>query len=388
MISADTQTRYSTPKVLAIAAGIVGFMVLSVTALNVKAAAAQPSGTTSPQPVETVRVLVEESYEFADLFAGTVEPRQQTEVAFERQGRVEAVTVDEGYNVAKGDILAVLDTDALEAQRDRQMADITRLKADLDLAKRTLKRQQKLFKDGNASEQRFDDARFRVSSLTAQINAATAALRGTDIDIANASIKAPFDAVIAERMVDVGAVVNAGTPVLGLLERGAVRARVGVSAAAASALEQDFPYTLSVAGRTVTANLVALRADLDANTRTRDALFDIVSDGAAPAYGEIARLEVERTVESRGFWLPATALREGRKGIWLIFTVSGADGDSAEPRIVTEAVEILYSTEDDVFVRGPVADDTRVVVRGLSKVVVGQRVKPVSAASLTAARQE
>ncbi len=387
----QTTSAYGPIKVAGIALLIVAGVAAAVTAINLKAAAAIPQGSTAPLPVETVTVEVRDSYQFVDRFAGALEARQETGVAFERAGLVDSIGVDEGQRVNAGAVLARLDTDLLDAQRARQQADVDRLGADLELAELTAKRQKQLFEDGHVSEQRFDDARLRVSSLAAQKAAAEAALKSTLIDLEKSILRAPFDAVISARSVDTGSVINAGAPILTLLEVGTMRARIGLSSGAASAVEGGAPYRMHVAGVPVQADLVSVRPDMDPNTRTRDGLFDIAQTPGM-AFGDITRLEVERTVKARGFWLPVTALREGRKGLWLIFTVPAtedqASNQAGEPRLSTEAVEVLYATEDEVYVRGPVASGTAVVARGLTKIVTGQRVDPIPASTDVAAVQE
>lgn len=376
----DADQGYGKVKVLGLAIAIAVFIGGSVSLLNQKAAAAQPSTSVAPLPVETLRVDRSESYEFDDLFAGAVEPRQTTNLAFERGGKIAALFVDEGDVVAAGAVIAKLDTALLDAIAARQAADVARFEADLKLAELTAERQKQLYTDGHVSAQRYDDARLRAVSVAAQLQAAEAALASTRIDLEKSALRAPFAGRVGSRRVDEGAVVNVGTAIITLLEADRYRARIGLSVDAARALQEEAAFKLFVGGDPVEAKLVTVRPDVDPLTRTRDALFDVIADFPI-AYGEIARLEVTRFVQARGFWLPVTAVREGQKGMWVVYMLDDNTRDAeGAPRIISQNVEILYSNEREIYVTGPLGESAEIVTRGVSRVVTGQRVKPVNTA--------
>ena len=70
-------------------------------------------------------------------------------------------------------------------------------------------------------------------------------------------------------------------------------------------------------------------------------------------------------------WLPLAALKEGQRGLWSILVVDAAQGTSV---VRPEAVELLYATAEQAFVRGTFKDGADVIRNGTDRVVAGQRV--------------
>jgi hypothetical protein len=109
-----------------------------------------------------------------------------------------------------------------------------------------------------------------------------------------------------------------------------------------------------------------------------DAIFELApGQGVLP--GDLARLALERPVETPGFWVPLGALAEGDRGVWTNYVAVPLDGGEqdgeATHMIEARAVEVLYEREDRVYVRGAIDAGERVVVAGLHRIVPGQTVR-------------
>ena len=340
---------------------------------NAPVAAVAPS---EPLPVETITAVREASYTIADRFAGRLEAARAVDLAFERPGLVVEVVAEEGDRVARGDVVARLDTAALEAERAGLVAARKKAEADLDLARLTAERQAALRRRGHVAAAEDDAARLTSSALEAEAARAVAAIERLDVDVAKSVLRAPFAGTVTSRTLDEGAIAAAGTPVLGLVEDTRARARIGLSAAAAAAatLKPGDSVAAAADGRAYTATLIALRPDMAERTRTVPALFAI-GGGAPPPFGEVVRVALPRVVEEAGFWLPRGALSEGRRGLWTVLTVVAEGGGHGVGR---EAVEVLHAEADQVFVRGTLEDGARVVAGGAHRVIPGQAVRPLS----------
>ncbi len=82
-------------------------------------------------------------------------------------------------------------------------------------------------------------------------------------------------------------------------------------------------------------------------------------------------LELEETIHERGGWLPIEALLEGSRGVW---TVLRLEPEEDTHRTVREAVEVLETKGDKVFVRGTLASGSMVVASGVHRITPGTRV--------------
>lgn len=331
----------------------------------------------APLPVEVVRLRPESGYTVEDRFTGRLEPARRAALGFERGGLVLAILVDEGDRVAAGQTIARLDTATLEAERARLVAQREQIAAALDLARRTLARQEALEGQGHASAQRLDEARLAVAVEEARAAEIAAGIARLDVDIEKSVLSAPFSGTIGARRLDEGAIAAAGAAVVEMLESNAPRIRIGVSPDAAARLRVGAHATLLIEGAPTPARVVAVRPDLDLATRTVSALFAPTWPVAA-AFGAIAELRLPHFVEEPGYWAPLAALVEGERGLWSVLVAApgqGAGQDQGEgAEIVREAVEVLHVEGDRAFVRGTLAPGAALLAGGSHRVAPGQRV--------------
>ena len=213
--------------------------------------------------------------------------------------------------------------------------------------------------------------RARVAELDAR-------LASIDVELEKSALRAPFDGTIVRRDVDEGAVVDAGRPVLRLVETGALEARVGLPPHVAATLAVGDAATLHVGDAALEGRVRALVPELDAPTRTTAVLFDLTADEAGtPVPGVAVRLALEDWVEGDGYWLPTAALTRGTRGLWATYAVIAPEDGSAteDARLERRDLEVLFPAGDRVFVRGPLSDGELVVAEGLHRAVPGQRVR-------------
>ncbi|MEM8951446.1 MAG: efflux RND transporter periplasmic adaptor subunit [Pseudomonadota bacterium] len=353
-----------------VAVFLVGAMAAGIATLHWRADAKVSADATPPLPVATMTIALKEGYRVEQRFAGRLEPRRETPVAFERSGLVTDVLVEEGDPVVEGQVIAVLDQDQLRARRAGLVADRQRAEAELELARLTTERQADLSDKGFASTQRFDEARLNAKALEAAIASIDAALLAVDIDIAKSEIKAPFDAIVADRFLDQGRIVSAGVPVVRLMEAGGAQVRIGIAPEAAQGLEPGIVMPLTAGDRQLDAKLISLRPDLTMATRTVPALL-IVEDVQGLAFGDMVELAIGRDVSTEGTWVPLAALSEAQNGLWSLMTTA-EDADAMVAR--REAVEILHVEGEQAFVRGSFLEGDQIIVGGDNRLVAGQRI--------------
>ena len=356
---------------LLVAVLFLGLAGGGIAALHLRAESQVAAGVRPPIPVSTETVAMESAYRIVDRFVGRLEPARETSLGFERPGLIMEMLVEEGDRVESGQLLAHLDVEPLEAQRAQLVAERDERVADLQLARLTSERQQRLHREGHASAQRYDEARLAVEALGAAIVRIEAAIRGIDIDIEKSFLRAPFSGRIAERLLDEGRVVDAGTPLFRLLESDQPQARIGLSPEVATRLAVGEEVTLESGSWKQSAWLLALRPDLVSGTRTVPALFALGAVNTLP-FGEVVELAVPREVAADGAWVPLSALSEGPKGLWQILTV--IESDSGDLQVGREAVDILHVAGSRAYVRGTLADGMRIVVSGSNRVVPGEPV--------------
>lgn len=161
---------------------------------------------------------------------GSVQPTEQVDISSELSGTMRTVNVDYNSTIRSGDVLAVLDTNKLEAdvksaraKLNSARANVVKANADLQSAGTSLDRLKNLVKSNVSTQQSLDDATYKYDSAVAakeineaEVLASEADLQLAEVNLGKAKIVSPIDGVILTRSVDPGATVAASfsAPVL------------------------------------------------------------------------------------------------------------------------------------------------------------------------------
>lgn len=361
-----------------------GILVLAGIGAGIAAFVLAPKDRTTVAP-KTVRALPVDTfvarrstgYEVKRAFAGRIVAGRTSRMGFERGGLLSRVTVDDGDQVKTGQVVARLDTAQLETRRRELAAEKNEAEARLTQAKLIEKRQADLLKRGHAAQQTYDNAKYEVAALAARLARIEAATASLDVDIAKSVLRAPFAGRVAERKVDEGTVVSAGQPVLEIYETGRQEARIGIPADMAAAMVPGRRFELDVGTKPRAAAVLSVSPTVDPATRTVNAILRLDPGPFLPA-GKIVRLSLPRRFDQAGFWVPTTALSEGTRGLWSLYTI--VDG-----KVARHAVEVLHVESRRVYVRGTLKDGDIVIRSGTHRLVPGQPVRLLPTAEQTAA---
>ena len=154
---------------------------------------------------------------------GTLQPVNQVDVGSELSGIIETVTVDFNDKVQRGQVLARLDTDRLQAQvlesraaLQASQAKVTEAKATVMETRLAFERCEKLAERQLCSAEVLDTARAAharakasEASARAQVAEARATLGGKETELAKADIRSPIDGLVLLRQIEPGQTVAA-----------------------------------------------------------------------------------------------------------------------------------------------------------------------------------
>ncbi len=346
----------------------------------IQARAAIESGL-DPEPPVSVSVLpvsIQAGYEEVSRHIGLIESARRTDLAFEANGTLVEVMVNEGDRVSRGTPIARLDTRTLNARRTEQLALRDALLSDLEHTQRVLQREQTLADRDLGTDSALDEARFSVTRAQAMINQADASLQGIDVQLDKAVLRAPFDAEVGRQSLDEGSSVQAGVAVASLFEWDAPVARIGLPVANARALIPDSVHNVLIDGTSYPAVLLSRRRDVSARTRTVDVRFELLlADRVRPAFGQTVQLQLRQFIEKPGYNVPVTALSEGEAGLWSLLLAVPDEPGSDVGRVVREHVDLLQTDGGHAYVIGDFSLNASIIQVGTHRVVTGQRVRSV-----------
>jgi RND family efflux transporter MFP subunit len=209
-------------------------------------------------------------------------------IAAQSRGAVMEMLVSVGDRVEKGAVLAVLDTDRLEAEVARQRANVGYREAQVSGAKaqhrqanQQLARMQKLRKSSAFSKARLDDltsasllARLEIAESAAVLETAKADLALAALTLERSRIIAPFAGVVSRRYIQAGAYVVDGAPVVDLIDDQSLEIEADVPASRVAGLTEGLSVTVEWEG--IASQRAVVRAVIpqeNAMSRTRAVRF-------------------------------------------------------------------------------------------------------------------
>tara|TARA_R110002110_G_scaffold85816_3_gene223645 strand:+ start:18465 stop:19766 length:1302 start_codon:yes stop_codon:yes gene_type:complete len=342
-----------------------------------------------PPATVVVDAVVEEVIGQTTPVVGRLVARQAGPVAARIGGAVNDLTVRVGDRVKTGDILAVLDRERLELERDRyaaivsqQNANLSVSRADLEKKQNDLKRLEGIRASAAFSEARYDDAvqnlamqSGEVAQTRAQMVQAQTQLKRAERDLLDAEIRAPFPGVVSATHTEVGAYLTVGSPVVTLINDLNLDIEADVPTSRLVALTPGVVIGVRLDDGTVLrANVRAVVPSENPRTRTRPVRF-------TPRFDELDRRLADN--QSVTVMIPVGEARKAvtvskdavieRNGSMTVFVVRNG---TALPTPVT----VGDGTGNRFLVRSGVKAGDMVVIRGNEGLRPGQRVNIVSGA--------
>lgn len=375
--------------------------VLSSVAMALTAAALAAAQTTpSPQapasgPAATVTVtpVLSQMLDRPMTLPGELSAFQDVEIRARVPGFVEAITVDRGSSVKKGQVLARLAAPELTAQRIESEAKVQsavsqRVEAEAKLAADDATYQHLKSaaatpgvvagNDVEVALKAVEADRARVESARQNEKAQQEAARSTRDMETYLRLTAPFDGVVTERNAHEGSLVGPATPALLRVQQVArLRLVVAVPEDAVGTIAQGQTLTFTVPafpGETFNGKIARASRALDAKTRTMPVELDVANADGKLAPGMFANVAWTMRRVRPSLFVPPSAIATTTERTFVVRVRNG----------VTEWVDVKRSATMGALVEvfGKLEPGDQVAVRGTDELRAGTRVvaKPAAAA--------
>jgi RND family efflux transporter MFP subunit len=345
-------------------------VLLSILAIPVFAEDAPTSNPTVIRPV--VSILANAQADSQISLVGVVVARTETDLGFPVNGTIAARPVDVGDLIKKGDVIAQLDTEDLDADVRTAEAGITVATAQLRSAQNAADRASALSQRGTNSVTKLEDANRLLASAKARLEQAKASLARADDLRGFAVLRAPNDGVITAVYAQSSGVLTGGQPVVRLAEMEGREITIDVAEQNVAGLNTGALFDIELAADTrVTAQASLKRIDQVAasSTRTRRVHLTLIDPPAGFRLGALARVTADAS-EKTGISLDSSAILtvDGATSVWIVDRETNAVHlmpVTLGPR-VGQSVRIL-----DGLKKGD-----EVVIKGINSLKDGQIVGP------------
>ena len=339
---------------------------LALLGLGACGSAGEPESTRDagpPLPVVTTTV-VSAAVPRTLTLTGALRGDREARLAANASGRVIWVAGERGDRVREGDIVARLDTRAAALSAAEARVGVASATAQAERAAADCARNDALLAAGALSRQLYDQAQAACRISAIGVDAASARARLASHMARDGIVRAPFDAVIVERLVELGEFVTPASPVVVLSSQSTLRLEIAVPEAEIAAIDEGTRVTFEVAAHPERRfeGRVAFVAPA-VRERTRDLVVEaIVEPDPALRPGMFASVQLvsgERELPV----VPRRAVREGSEGARVFVVVRGraeermvALGERLDDRVAIErgvtAGEVIVSAPDESLANG------------------------------------
>lgn len=351
----------------------------------------KPADQKAPEiivPAVEIYRAVSSTLNTAVTATGTVIPAKQVALTPEVNGRVMKMSdkIIPGNKLKKGQIIARIDDRDFSLAINQEVGRVQQAELELKLEagrKEIAGRELKLLgKDGNTAVSQLATRQPQYEVAKQNTESAKSGLEKAQINLSRTVLRAPFNAMVLEKHVDVGQTVGPATKVVTLIGTDELWVRVSVPVESLSSLHiPGINDTVGSKAKVIhqigtmqvvrEGQILRLEGQLDPQNRTAVVLVAIENpfeqEGLPLLSGAFVNVAFEGQIVMDGFEIPAEAIREGAY-VWLT---------DEKQQLRRVPVEIGWRTRETVVVVNGLKPNDAIVTSPLADAVDGMLVKPL-----------
>lgn len=303
-------------------------------------------------------------------FAGTIEPRYRSGLAFRAVGRVTARDVNVGDSSKKGARLAALDPLVFDlAVRDAR-AGLANATAQLSNAAAAEERHRVLFAENHTPSQQYEAVQQAREAAEAAVTQAQSVLDKALEQRGYAELKAEYDGIVTAVDFEVGQVVTPGQPVITIARPDVREAVIDVPEDISVRQGDPFEVALQITpSKRISGKVREIAPQVDAMTRSRRVKIALENPPADFRLGTTVTAYALAVQAAEHVTIPAAALfeRDGKQQVWIV--------NPASKTVVLREVTVLSRDGRTAAVTAGLEPGDRVVTAGVNSLTAGQTVK-------------
>ncbi|MGI9263136.1 MAG: efflux RND transporter periplasmic adaptor subunit [Woeseiaceae bacterium] len=310
-------------------------------------------------PVETIRPL---RGDIDAMYSGTapIEAFADATVIAKVGGEVREILVEEGDDVARGQILARLDGDRLRLEKNQAEANLRKLQRDYQ-------RNVDLKDKGLISEGDFEKIQYEMEALEATFELAALELDYTEI-------KAPIDGVVSQRFVKIGNTIDVNEQTFQVTSLEPLVSYLHIPEREYRRIDPNQSASIQIdalAGISFNANVARVSPIVDPATGTFKITIEVSDPSRRLKPGMFGRISIVYDSHPMALQIPRSAIIE-EAGESAVFIVTD---DTAEKRIIRTG----YAEDGNVEILEGLSDDDEIVIVGQLNLKSGSKVSVINA---------
>lgn len=300
--------------VIALAA-ILGLLLLILSALGLIGGEAKVApgnsasmGEALPADAKTLRIG-KQLADNSQSWPGSVQSRTTTKIAPKITARILSIAVHSGDKVKKGAVIAQLDQRQIQASLSQAEAALNAAKTTAAQAQRDAQRSQTLFEHEATTHANHEAAMAQAQITRAAVNQAADNVAQIRIGLADATLMAPFDGIISERLKEPGDMSMPGDPLVTLLKPEDLRIEAAIPSDCAKRIKLGLSLNarIEALAATLPVKVDEIVPQVDRQTGTQ-LLKAALPKTAGLQPGQFAWLELSCTAQQSAVFIPVSAI--------------------------------------------------------------------------------
>ncbi|EAL0813972.1 efflux RND transporter periplasmic adaptor subunit [Campylobacter coli] len=287
-----------------------------------------------------------------------------------------------GDLIKKGQTLFIIEQDKFKASVNSAYGKALMARANFDNASKDYNRSKTLYNKGAISQKEYDSALANFNNTKANLTSARADLENARIDLAYTEIKAPFDGIVGDALINIGDYVSSSsTELVRITNLNPIYADFYISDTDKLNIvrnTQDGKWDLSniyanlnLNGETVQGKLYFIDSVIDANSGTvkAKAIFDNNNSTLLP--GAFATITSEGFIQKNGFKVPQIAVKQNQNDVYVLLVKNG--------KVEKSSVHISYQNNEYAIIDKGLQNGDKIILDNFKKIQVGSEVKEIRA---------
>jgi len=318
------------------------------------------------KPVKLIKVETNQGA-VERTFFGQIVAKQTVDLAFQVGGQIIKFPVVEGETIKKGELIAELDLETFKLALDQ--ARLQKEEAD-----RTVARYNKLSESTVSS--------VKIEEAVTQANLAEIAVRKAEYSLRQATLTAPFDALVATRNVANFSTISSGTPVVRVHDMSELRIEIDVPEILMQRAGRDPDAIFTAKFEMSEKDFPLVVREFNAETSSVSQSFRITFGLAPPKGlnilpGSSVTVVVKIRSDATSVIIPTSAVAIGANGDVSVLVFEPGEGDTGTLRRVK--VEIEPTSNGGFRVVSGLAKGVEIVAAGASALEDSQQVRRFTA---------
>ena len=302
------------------------------------------------------------SSQYYNVYVGEINASGSAVISTNHSGILEAINVQQGTHVNRGDVLAEVISKNVQASYDISHASLRQ-------AEDGYERVKKVHESGTVPD-------VKLVEIETQLEKARAAAKSAEESLEECRIKAPFNGTVSEVFVEQGIQVNPGTAILKLVDLSTIEVSIPVPEAEIGRIKIgqkaliDVP-ALNITGIEAHVELKGVTAASPSHTYRCTLVPEKKQTNLYP--GMVCKVRLSEVAESLRIRIPASAVEMDSNGrfVWVV-----NDGVVGRKYVTVDGYQ-----EQGVIISSGLEPGDKVIVKGSAKVSTGMKVNSVEQAS-------